>query len=301
MRRPGQKPCEYAQYFALGETISGSKYFWMKDFNSSIVALLDNSGNVQFTSLYDPYGREQISLGSIQPDFGFDSYFRHTRSQLNVTGTRAYNPSFGRFISRDPIAERGGANLFDYVQNSPVTWADPSGLAPQSANGGTTWYIPSGVESRWGGKPGSFGLGCIAVVDAMVGLDPGILPENHLPPGSECWWGNGTDPTEARKKACAHKCPPNTRPVVWCKQGILWGTAGTAGSQVTDPSGIWNNGSGGSGGYSNGNFNYTGYIPGNSQPYRGINGAGGCAYTSTSPQGNSSEYNGSMCCTSCIP
>jgi hypothetical protein len=34
----------------------------------------------------------------------------------------------GRFISRDPLGEKGGLNLYGYVGNDPVNGVDPSGL-----------------------------------------------------------------------------------------------------------------------------------------------------------------------------
>jgi hypothetical protein len=33
-----------------------------------------------------------------------------------------------RYIQPDPIGQRGGTNLFIYVQNQPLRWTDPSGL-----------------------------------------------------------------------------------------------------------------------------------------------------------------------------
>ncbi len=35
----------------------------------------------------------------------------------------------GRFISRDPIGEEGGLNLYAYVRNNPVFYYDPYGRA----------------------------------------------------------------------------------------------------------------------------------------------------------------------------
>lgn len=35
-----------------------------------------------------------------------------------------YNPQTGRWLSRDPIGERGGKNLYGYVDNSPINRSD---------------------------------------------------------------------------------------------------------------------------------------------------------------------------------
>jgi hypothetical protein len=40
-----------------------------------------------------------------------------------------YNPSTGRWLSRDPIEERGGLNLYGFVGNSPVSAIDTLGLS----------------------------------------------------------------------------------------------------------------------------------------------------------------------------
>jgi uncharacterized protein RhaS with RHS repeats len=39
-----------------------------------------------------------------------------------------YCPEQGRWLSRDPIAESGGINLYGYVGNDPINWIDPLGL-----------------------------------------------------------------------------------------------------------------------------------------------------------------------------
>ena len=42
---------------------------------------------------------------------------------------RYYSPSWGRFLSRDPIGLGGGdTNLYSYVQNAPLAYSDESGL-----------------------------------------------------------------------------------------------------------------------------------------------------------------------------
>jgi uncharacterized protein RhaS with RHS repeats len=44
-------------------------------------------------------------------------------------GYRYYSPEMGRWLSRDPIAEQGGINLYGMVGNDPVNRTDYLGLA----------------------------------------------------------------------------------------------------------------------------------------------------------------------------
>jgi hypothetical protein len=42
-----------------------------------------------------------------------------------------YNPSTGRWLSRDPIEESGGKNLYAFVGNNPISRFDRFGLTDQ--------------------------------------------------------------------------------------------------------------------------------------------------------------------------
>ena len=77
---------------------------------------------------FDPFGRPTKLQETVASDFGFAGYYLHARSGLNLTVARAYSPVLGRFISRDPIAEMGGINLYGYVSNNPLRFVDPGGL-----------------------------------------------------------------------------------------------------------------------------------------------------------------------------
>jgi len=44
-----------------------------------------------------------------------------------------YQPAQGRWLSRDSIEERGGINLYQFVDNDPVNQYDPFGLQAQQA------------------------------------------------------------------------------------------------------------------------------------------------------------------------
>ena len=65
------------------------------------------------------------------------------------TGWAYYNPSSGRWLSRDPIEEEGGENLYSLVGNSPVDYYDELGLAENSwrwNDGGEGSLVPAEPE-----------------------------------------------------------------------------------------------------------------------------------------------------------
>lgn len=77
---------------------------------------------------YDPYGRSTTVLGTTPTDFNFTGLYRHGKSNLDLATYRAYDPDLGRWLSRDPIAEKGGLNLYDYAGNNATNGVDRSGL-----------------------------------------------------------------------------------------------------------------------------------------------------------------------------
>ena len=62
------------------------------------------------------------------PTFQYAGYYAHQGTGLNLTWYRAYDPVVGRWLSRDPIGENGGINIYDYCLNSPINEIDPFGL-----------------------------------------------------------------------------------------------------------------------------------------------------------------------------
>ena len=78
---------------------------------------------------YDPWGRRTKTEGSGEEgDFGFTGHYYHAPSGLHLALYRAYSAELGRWLSRDPIEERGGLNLYEYVKDQPTLLLDESGL-----------------------------------------------------------------------------------------------------------------------------------------------------------------------------
>jgi len=61
---------------------------------------------------------------------GFAGGYVDTETGLVEFGRRFYHPWLGRWISRDPLEESGGLNLYAYAENDPINGLDPSGLEP---------------------------------------------------------------------------------------------------------------------------------------------------------------------------
>lgn len=117
------------QFFGLGQRNSSTNYTYNIDSLRSVREMTNSSAAIQAQYGYDPYGvKTVIGTESVPADFQYAGYYFHSRSGLNLTRTRAYSALFGRFISRDPIEETGGTNLYAYVQNNPVRSRDPLGL-----------------------------------------------------------------------------------------------------------------------------------------------------------------------------
>ena len=59
---------------------------------------------------------------------------RKSASGVRYYGFRYYNPSTGRWLSRDPIEENGGENLYAFVSNDGINAFDPYGLEDAEAD-----------------------------------------------------------------------------------------------------------------------------------------------------------------------
>ena len=81
------------------------------------------------------WGFESIPSG--RPGADLDLSWENAIGSVQFT----YETASGRagWLSRDPIAERGGINLYRYVANNPIYWIDPLGLL-----GNVSWCEAAG-------------------------------------------------------------------------------------------------------------------------------------------------------------
>jgi RHS repeat-associated protein len=100
-------------------------------------------------------------------DFGFTGHYFHAPSGLFLAVFRAYDPNIGRWLSRDPMAEKGGINLYAYVGNGPITFIDPLGLVKWALLGKSVLgLVANGAVAIGGALLAETGIGAVAAVYA---------------------------------------------------------------------------------------------------------------------------------------
>jgi RHS repeat-associated protein len=134
--RDGTGSTVVRRYYAQGEMEGATKRYYTRDHLGSVRDVLDASGGLVARYDYDTYGNR--TTVSAQAGYvcnrGYTGHWHHGASGLVLTWFRAYDPTTGRWLSRDPIGESGGVNLYGYVGNGPASRFDPLGLCdPPSA------------------------------------------------------------------------------------------------------------------------------------------------------------------------
>jgi RHS repeat-associated protein len=137
-------------YYAEGELVLGSPaqtYYYAPDQIGSVRRVFASAASAPAYG-YDPYGNSLQST-TLLTDFGYAGMFHNADSGLYLTQFRVYDPSIGRWLTREPIGETGDplANLYGYAAENPINEADPTGLCPgfcQLPNGQIVSYYDMG-------------------------------------------------------------------------------------------------------------------------------------------------------------
>jgi RHS repeat-associated protein len=170
------------EYFAEGEwNASGQHLFYGPDGLGSIRdAYVAGIGAVQAYD-YAPYGYPlQTPTTGPLAQFRFAGMFYEPNTGLYLTRTRAYSPTLGRWLSRDPIGEAAdpAANLYRYVSGNPISLTDPSGrigvvgAAIGLVAGGVAGYE---VGGWWGAATGGVAGAAVGAVAPWLSAEAGTV------------------------------------------------------------------------------------------------------------------------------
>ena len=125
-----------------GENASET-FYYRKDAQGNVIALLDSTGAVVVKYVYDAWGNHKVTnpdgsvladqthIGNLNP-YRYRGYYYDTETGLYFLKTRYYDPEVGRFITIDDVQYLNpetinGLNLYAYCGNNPVMNVDPEG------------------------------------------------------------------------------------------------------------------------------------------------------------------------------
>ncbi len=141
--------------------VSGSLRYFLKDLHGDVVGLIAQQGAAPSATVsYSPYGEVASSSGTWSGSLGFQGQRTDPSTSLLLTDTRAYAPWMGRFDTADILfgdpTSPMSMNSYVYATDSPITFTDPTGMAPPCEPGMSNclayWSDPDhiGTESTSG-------------------------------------------------------------------------------------------------------------------------------------------------------
>ena len=98
----------------------GTWYAYGWDLTRNVTEIFGKAGYLRTVYTYTPY-REATAEGDVTQPIQWSSEYNDEELGLVYYNYRHLNPHDGRWISRDPIEEEGGWNLFAFAGNSSVS------------------------------------------------------------------------------------------------------------------------------------------------------------------------------------
>ena len=131
----------------LAMTENGNTYLYCHDANGNVGRMINASdGSVAAAYEYAPFGalvHQSGDMADANP-FRFSTKYFDKEVGLIHYDFRDYEPGMGRWLSRDPIEEEGGFNLYAFLNNDSVNAFDALGLwkaTPESSGAARRVYM----------------------------------------------------------------------------------------------------------------------------------------------------------------
>ena len=110
-------------------TYNSTVYGYLVDANKNVLGLFNPSKTRVATYLYGPFGQKLSESGTIAANnpLQFSSEQFDADLGLIYYNYRYYLPSIGKWLTKDPIGEQGGWNLYAFCGNNAVNTWDENG------------------------------------------------------------------------------------------------------------------------------------------------------------------------------
>ena len=167
----------------LAVSVDGVFYIPCYDNNGNITRYLDANGNTVAQYTYDAFGGTLSQSGSLASFFRhrFSTKYLDVETGLYYYGYRFYLPPLMRWLSRDPIGERGGLSLYAFCENDALESFDSFGenryitqfdILNLGGSGGTQMHVGVAVDD-WVCRNGKWVK--VGVVTFDFGPEPTFL------------------------------------------------------------------------------------------------------------------------------
>ena len=136
-------------------TTDDRTFIYLYELNGNVGQLVETTTGTDYGTIaakyeYDPYGKRinTAASGEYEQPYRFSTKPVDDETGLGCWGYRYYSYDLGRWVSRDPIEERGGVNLYGYVGNMPTAYSDADGcdLYINPASPSTVPWLPGGTD-----------------------------------------------------------------------------------------------------------------------------------------------------------
>jgi len=190
------------------------EFIYMADQLGSVRDVLDATTGARVQSYdFGPYGAVTSGNGNTLTDYHYAGLFYHPESGLNLAEYRVLDGGIGRFLTRDPMGERGGINLYSYTRSSPISKLDPRGLwqftltlaeglgfqftiGYNSGQWNAGAYAGLGAGGSWSWDPRDSGCAKTGLeVSDRISVSEDIFPGYAIDLSGEAFW-NGTQEVE---------------------------------------------------------------------------------------------------------
>jgi RHS repeat-associated protein len=122
----------------------GGRYFYIHtDHLGTPIRLTDSSGTIAWAARYSTFGQAAgTATSTIAFNLRLAGQYYDAETDLHYNWHRYYDPTLGRYTTRDPLGLGAGVQAYGFAGANPVRYRDPLGLEWEPADPSGGWCPP---------------------------------------------------------------------------------------------------------------------------------------------------------------